>query len=294
MHFGAGAVNWMEGADRIAICDYAQAAEGLGYEFLTLVDHVVMAHPAPDGTSRSRYPPLTHIQDILVSLGYLAGVTERIRLRTAVVLLPQRGPAVVAKQVAAADLFSGGRVELGLGVGWQPPEYEALGVPYHERGGRMDEALTVMTQLWTQERVDFRGRFYTLDGVAMEPKPLQRPHPPLWFGGTTRPAFRRVVQWGAGWLSRPAQTLEEIRESWEAIKDLARASGRDPGGIRLHAAVPIGPQEGTDALVARARALAAMGTTDIVFLTTGMPGAETPAEHLKQLERAHREVVPAL
>ena len=147
MKYGAGAVNSLLIRDPTAMRDVSQAAEELRYDFLTLIDHVVLAYPAADGTARSHYPAQTPYHDILVALGYLAGVTNTISLRTAVVILPQRGPAVVAKQAAAADALSGGRVELGLGIGWHREEYDALEVPFGERGRRMDEGIELMKLL---------------------------------------------------------------------------------------------------------------------------------------------------
>ena len=294
MQFGAGAVNSLPLAEPGAMREYARGAEALGYDFLTLIDHVVMAHPEPNGTPRSVYPPDTPYHDILVALGYLAGVTERIRLRTAVVILPQRGPAVVAKQAAAADSLSGGRVDLGLGIGWQEPEYEALGVPFGERGTRMDEGISVMKALWDQERVDHSGHHYTLDGIAMEPKPAQRPHPALWFGGTTAPAYRRVVEHGVGWLARPVQPVDEIAQAWGRIRTAAAAADRDPDALRLQVSIGLGPDDATGDVIAECRAHTDAGATDISFFTSYSPGLTTPADHVAQLSRAMDEIIPEL
>ena len=294
MKYGAGAVNSLLIRDPTAMRDVSQAAEELRYDFLTLIDHVVLAYPAADGTARSHYPAQTPYHDILVALGYLAGVTNTISLRTAVVILPQRGPAVVAKQAAAADALSGGRVELGLGIGWHREEYDALEVPFGDRGRRMDEGIELMKLLWTQDRVDFSGDFYRVDGMAMEPKPLQKPHPPLWFGGTTAPVFRRVVEHGTGWLSRPVQTMDEIAASFQEIRRLATQADRDPGELRMQVSVALGPQEPTDEVIARASGFAAVGATDVSFFTSYMAGIETVGDHVAQLERAMTDVVPAI
>ena len=294
MKYGAGAVNSLLIRDPTAMRDVSQAAEELRYDFLTLIDHVVLAYPAADGTARSHYPAQTPYHDILVALGYLAGVTNTISLRTAVVILPQRGPALVAKQAAAADALSGGRVELGLGIGWHREEYDALEVPFGERGRRMDEGIELMKLLWTQDRVDFSGDFYRVDGMAMEPKPLQKPHPPLWFGGTTAPVFRRVVEHGTGWLSRPVQTMDEIAASFQEIRRLATQADRDPGELRMQVSVALGPQEPTDEVIARASGFAAVGATDVSFFTSYMAGIETVGDHVAQLERAMTDVVPAI
>ena len=294
MRIGAGAINSLLVEDPTAMRDVAQAAEGLGFDFLTLIDHVVLAYPAADGTARSHYPAQTPYHDILVAAGYLGGVTSRITLRTAVVILPQRGPAVVAKQAAAVDLLSGGRLELGLGIGWHEEEYEALGVPFSERGRRMDEGIELIKQLWTRDRVDFGGEFYQVNGMAMEPKPVQEPHPPLWFGGTTAPVFRRVVDHAAGWLSRPVQTPDEITASWEQIRSLASTRGRNTDELRLHVSVPLGPEEPTDRIISAVSGFTAIGATDISFFTSYLPGIESADDHISQLERAVTDIIPAI
>ncbi len=294
MKYGIGAVNSLLIDDPTAMRDICQAAEDQGYDFLTLIDHVLLAYPAADGTPRAHYPARTPYHDILVALGYLGGVTRRIALRSAVVILPQRGPAVVAKQAAAVDSLSGGRLELGLGIGWHREEYDALEVPFTERGRRMDEGIELMKLLWTRDRVDFDGRFYVVDGMGMEPKPVTKPHPPLWFGGTTPPVFRRVVEHGVGWLSRPVQTVDEIGASWKEIRRLAAEAGRSADALRLHVSVGLGPEEPTDRIISNVRRMAALGATDVSFFTSYMPGIESAGDHIAQLERAVSEVVPAV
>ena len=294
MKYGIGAVNSLLIDDPTAMRDICQAAEDQGYDFLTLIDHVLLAYPAADGTPRAHYPARTPYHDILVALGYLGGVTRRIALRSAVVILPQRGPAVVAKQAAAVDSLSGGRLELGLGIGWHREEYDALEVPFTERGRRMDEGIELMKLLWTRDRVDFDGRFYVVDGMGMEPKPVTKPHPPLWFGGTTPPVFRRVVEHGVGWLSRPVQTIEEIGDSWTEIRRLAAESGRSADELRLHVSVGLGPEESTDQIISNVRRMISVGATDVSFFTSYMPGIESVGDHIAQLERCMGEVVPSV
>ena len=294
MKYGIGAVNSLLVDDATAMRDISQAAEDLGYDFLTLIDHVLLAYPAADGTPRAHYPARTPYHDILVALGYLGGVTTRISLRSAVVIMPQRGPVVVAKQAAAVDSLSGGRLELGLGIGWHQEEYDALEVPFTERGRRMDEGIELMKLLWTRDRVDFDGHFYQVDGMGMEPKPVTKPHPPLWFGGTTPPVFRRVVDHAVGWLSRPVQTVEEIASSWDQIRGLATQAGRDADTLRLHVSVGLGPQETTDQIISNVRRMVAVGATDVSFFTSYMPGIDSVGDHIAQLERAMSDVVPAV
>ncbi|MDP7068816.1 MAG: LLM class F420-dependent oxidoreductase [Acidimicrobiales bacterium] len=294
MKFGAGAVNSLLTDDPMAMRDYAQAADGLKFDFLTLIDHVVLAYPTIDGTPRSRYPAQTPFHDILVALGYLAGVTSRIRLRAALVILPQRGPAVVAKQIATADILSGGRIDVGLGIGWHEEEYDALEVPFSERGKRMDEGIELMKQLWSQEHINFDGDFYQVDEMAMEPKPFQQPHPPIWIGGTSQPSFRRVVEHGVGWLSGPAQTLDEMASGWNTICSLATAHGRNLDELRLHVSVGLGPEEPTDQIIEAVSSLGDIGATDVSFFTSYLTGIDSVEGHIAQLERAMSDIVPAV
>ncbi len=294
MKFGVGAVNSLLIEDPTAMRDVSQAAEGLGFEFLTLIDHVVLAYPGADGQARSLYGPETPYHDILVAAGYLGGVTSSIAIRTAVVIMPQRGPAVVAKQAAAADALSGGRLELGLGIGWHREEYEALEVPFNERGRRFDEGLELMKQLWDRDRVDFEGDFYRVDGMRMEPKPVTRPHPPLWFGGTVPATFRRTARHGVGWLSRPVQNLEQIEASWQDILRMTAEEGRDPAAMRMHVSIPLGPDEPTGDIIGNIERFAAIGATDFSFFTSYMTGLATAGDHIAQYQRAVDEVIPAV
>lgn len=293
IRIGVGAVNSLLLDDPWAVRDYAQAAEGLGFDFLTVLDHVVTAFPAADGTPRFNFPAKTPYQDILVTLGYLAGVTERIRLRTAVVIMPLRDPIVVAKQAAAADALSQGRVDLGVGIGSHRPEYDALLVPRSERGSRLDEGVEVARALWTQERVDHHGKHYRLDGMAMEPKPLQVPHPPIWFGGASIQNQRRVALHGAGWISQALQTPAEIAKTWAMILRLSAAAGRDPSELRLKATVPLGPKENTESVAARFRDVTSLGATDVVFFTSYAAGIDTVGDHIDQMRRVAEDIVPA-
>ena len=130
--------------------------------------------------------------------------------------------------------------------------------------------------------------------MGMEPKPVTKPHPPLGFGGTTPPVFRRVVEHGVGWLSRPVQTVEEIATSWKEIRRIATVFGRDVEALRLHVSIGLGPEEPTDRIISNVQRMAAIGATDVSFFTSYMPGIESAADHMAQLERAMSEVVPAV
>src|SRR2546421_8553627 len=174
-----------------AVLRLGKAIEDIGYDHIDIFDHVVMGHPI-EGRPPGPYNAAMPILEPFVTLGYLAAATTRVTLGTEVLVLPQREPTLVAKQVSTLDTLSGGRVRLGVGVGWQESEYEALGESFHDRGARMDEAITLLRAWWGESQVDFAGPRYPIKAMAMEPKPLQGRRLPIWIGGMSDPAWRRV------------------------------------------------------------------------------------------------------
>ena len=191
------------GADPGQVRYFAQAVEDLGYAYIYIADHVLGADPAHH--SHQNYAIYNHksvIHESLTVLGYLAAVTQKVGLVTGILILPQRQTALVAKQAAEIDVLSGGRLRLGIGVGWNPVEFEALGENFHDRGRRSEEQMAVLRALWTQEVVDFRGRWHRIDQAGLNPLPVQRPIP-LWLGtGGPMPAdvvLRRVARLADGW-----------------------------------------------------------------------------------------------
>src|SRR5213593_4248020 len=187
------------GADPVAIRDYVQAAESLGYDHLGAFEHVLGANPASRPGWR---PPYTHkdtFHEPFVLFGYLAAITKRIGLVTEVVILPQRQTVLVAKQAAAIDVLSGGRLRLGIGIGWNHVEYEALNEDFHTRGRRVSEQIAVMRKLWTEPVVTFKGSYHHLDRAGINPLPVQRPIP-VWMGGMAEPVLKRVAQISDGWF----------------------------------------------------------------------------------------------
>ena len=224
-----------EGAVRLA-----RAIEQIGYDQLDVFDHVVMGHPT-DGRPAGPYPPKMPILEALMTLGYVAAVTRKIGLGTEVLVLPQRHPTLVAKQVSTLDTLSGGRVRLGVGVGWQESEYDAQGVDFHERGARMDEAIELLRRYWSEDPVDAPGPFYPMEAIAMEPKPPQGGKLPIWIGGASPAALRRAGRLGDGWLAvRAAADLEQARRDIATVKRHAEEAGRDPAalGVQSQAAAP--------------------------------------------------------
>jgi probable F420-dependent oxidoreductase len=218
------------------VAKFAQAAERAGFDTLWVPDHVVLHK---DGAS-GRYPysgtgeigirPTVNFLEPLATLMYVAGLTERIQLGTAVLVLPMREPVLHAKWMASLDFLSNGRFICGAGVGWWKEEFEVLGVPFHERGRRMDECLALYKALWTEEFVDFDGEFYQVNGWACNPKPV-RPIP-IWLGGESKQQMRRVGQYADGWLAT-AKSRDTLQDDFALAQAAAENAGRDPSSIEL-------------------------------------------------------------
>jgi probable F420-dependent oxidoreductase len=227
------------GSDPAKIRDWAQAAEDLGYAGIEVADHVFGA------TARDGWTPLYNETDpfheTFVTLGFLAAVTKTIRLSSGVLILPQRQTGLVAKQAAEADILCGGRLRLGVGVGWNFVEYQALGMDWSTRGTRQAEQIAVLRRLWTEDVVTFRGRFHDLKEVSIIPPPIQRPIP-IWLGGSSDAAVKRAARLGDGWM--PIMSPEEAEPKIAALREHLEAFGRDrasfgiEGWLRMHAADP--------------------------------------------------------
>lgn len=228
------------GGDPVKIRDWAQAAEDLGYATIEVPDHVFGA------TARDGWTPIYNEEDpfheTFVMLGFLAAATKTIRLSSGVLILPQRQTGVVAKQAAEADLLSGGRLRLGIGVGWNHVEYEALGMDWHTRGVRQAEQVDVLKRLWTEDLVTYRGRFHDLQDVNITPPPIQRPIP-VWFGGSSDAVVKRAARYGDGWMPIMApggeaeRKLADLRDHLQAFGREAEAFGIE-GWLRMHDADP--------------------------------------------------------
>ena len=217
--FGIGSGPCSEPETAVAV---AQAAEAAGYESLWTGEHVVLPDPqAPPSPAPPEFPML-HPPSVL---SFLAGVTQRVRLGTGILLLPQRNPVVVAKELASVDVVSAGRLIFGLGVGYLEPEFNALGVPFAERGPRTDEYIEAIQALWTQDEPAYTGRFVSFTGIQAYPHPVQKPHPPIVVGGMSNAAFRRATLRGNGWYGF-ALDLERTANCIESLVAAATAHGR--------------------------------------------------------------------
>jgi probable F420-dependent oxidoreductase len=220
------------GADPGSVRDHAQAAEALGFDYLLAFDHVLGANAATHGDLTGPYRHHHLFHEPFTLFGYLAGITTRIGFATGVVILPQRQTALVAKQAAEVDVLSGGRLRLGIGIGWNPVEYEALGEDFSNRGRRSEEQVAVMRRLWTEELVTFEGRWHRIGDAGLNPMPIQRPIP-VWFGGAAEAVLQRCAKLGDGWMIPTRIGLDKAPERIERLRNYARQAGRDPAAIGL-------------------------------------------------------------
>ncbi len=275
------------GTDPGRIAEYARAVEALGYTHLVAYDHVLGADTSGRPGWRGPYTVRSAFHEVFVLLGYLAACTSGLELATCVLILPQRQTALVAKQAAALDVLSGGRFRLGVGLGWNAVEYEALGENFHDRGRRFEEQIALLRRLWTEESVDFTGRWHRVDRAGINPMPVQRPIP-LWIGADVDVAIRRAARLADGWFSHLTPD-DRGREGLERFREWATECGRDPASIgvegRVHA------HRGRQRWAADARAFADMGMTHLEFNTMGARYTSVD-DHIAAL-RAFREMIPA-
>ena len=194
------------------IAEVARRVEQLGYDGFWCGEHLLLRGPTVDA---------------LTAMAVAAGATQRVTIGSSILLLPLHHPTLVAKAVTTLDYASQGRVILGVGIGGEyPQEFEAVGIPMAERGRRTDEGLELLKRLWTEDTVTFRGRFYQLEGISLEPKPLQKPHPPIWIAGRREAAMRRAALYGDGWIPY-LYTPERYKDSLEMIRRFGEENGRD-------------------------------------------------------------------
>lgn len=288
-----------------------EAADRYRYDSVWITDHIVIPQAT---TSTYPYSPdgsldleaAAHYLEPLTVMSYLAAVTERVAIGSSVLILPYRNPMLVAKMVATLDVLTRGRVILGVGVGWMREEFQALNLTtFDERGAATDEYIRILRELWTRDRPTYKGRFFSFDAVRFHPKPLQKPHPPIWIGGHTRAAIRRAARLGDGWHPiglRPPAGLhpEEYAQAAADLRSQATAAGRDPRTITLTLRAPIefadGDASGSrtpfigsrDQIVEDIRAYQRLGVRHLVFDFAG----PSPDAIVEQLHRFAEEVRP--
>ena len=197
MKIGFFGINFGVAGDVDAMINIAKAAEASGIESVWTGEHVVLPDPR---VAPSPSDPRTPILDPAVALSHIAAHTSRLRLGTGVIILPQRNPVVLAKELASLDVVSKGRLIFGVGAGYLEPEFRALGAPFEDRGAVTDEAIEAIKALWTMEKPAYKGRFFSFEGIDAQPRPIQKPHPPIVVGGMSRSGARRAARYGNGWF----------------------------------------------------------------------------------------------
>lgn len=259
------------GDDLVAgLVETAQQAERAGLDQLVVTDHVAMG-PRPDRYPYGPFPmpPEEPWPEPLTLLAALAGATRRIRLGTGILIAPLRPPVLLAKTLATLDVLSQGRLDCGVGVGWQPEEFEAVGVPFAERWARLDEAARVCRVLWRDAPARYEGRFVAFEDLWCLPRPVQPGGPPLWLGVAPTPRnLRRIAEWGDGWMpigDDPARLADDVGRLREAL----HAAGRAPGEVAVRAHAPVVAdakgRPDLDATLARLPELAAAGVDVAAF-----------------------------
>jgi probable F420-dependent oxidoreductase len=277
------------GTDPDAVAAYARTVEQLGYDHLAIFDHVLGADADRPGGWTGVYDQHSMFHEPFVLYGYLAAITTRLRLATAVIVLPQRQTALVAKQAAEVDVLSRGRLILGVGIGWNTVEYEALGESFTNRGKRIEEQIAVLRALWTQDVVDFTGRWHRIDRAGLNPLPVQRPIP-IWLGGgwdrqkraLVEPVARRIARIADGWFTH-VPTNDDGRAAMDVFRRLVREEGRDPATVPVEGRLPAaksGPEEWKRGI----EAFRQMGITGVELNTMGA-GYRALDEHLDALRR---------
>jgi probable F420-dependent oxidoreductase len=272
------------GADIGAVRAYAQRVDQLGYRHLLAYDHVLGADPTVHTGWQGPYDVETTFHEPLVLFGYLAALTS-LELVTGIIILPQRQTALVAKQAAEVDLLTGGRFRLGVGLGWNAVEYEALGKDFTTRGRRADEQVELLRRLWTEPTVTFNGADEQVTGAGIAPLPVQRPIP-IWFGAQSPAAYRRAGRLGDGWFPQtpPGPALDEARA---IVDEAAVAAGRDPSTLGVEGRVSW--TGNISDLVADARRWQRSGATHL-SVNTMRAGLSSVDDHLAVLALVATEV----
>ena len=291
MEFGVQIPAWHWHWDVSELRDWAQGVEAIGVDFISMADHVTYAYELPDRPNPDGpYQDDVHQHEVMTTLAWLAAQTSRVALQTNVLVLPQRQPVLVAKQAAEIDILSGGRMRLGIGIGWQEPEFESLGVPFRQRPSRMEEAIHVLRACWTEEPVSFDGRYTSFNQISVLPKPVSPGGPPILFGGVSEPAIDRAARLGDGWIAPVASNLDNLVALTDNIRAALDKHDRDPDAFPIQWLPPMDMD--LNRTLATLRAAKEAG---IHRLGVGMPNYDRELaipvdDYLKQVESTWREV----
>jgi probable F420-dependent oxidoreductase len=274
------------GGDPGAVRAYATAASELGYAHIAVFDHVVGADPAVHRGWSGPYDVHTTFHEPFVLFGYLAALTS-LELVTSILILPQRQTVLVAKQAAEVDLLTQGRLRLGVGLGWNEVEYEALGQNFSDRGARLTEQVTLLRRLWTETSVTFTGEHEHVTGAGIAPLPVQRPIP-VWVGARADAALRRAGRIADGWFPME-QPGPELARATEIVRSAATEAGRDPSALGIEGRITIG-SEGTPPIDQQIAAWREAGATHL-SINTMRAGFSTVDQHIAALTSASREAL---
>lgn len=269
------------GSDPITVRDYAQTAEGLDCSHILAFDHVLGANRASRPDFRGPYDHNSLFHEPFVLYGYLAGLTERIGLTTGIIIVAQRQTVLVAKQAAAVDVLSGGRLRLGIGIGWNEVEYEALGESFSNRGRRSEEQIELLRLLWTQESVDFDGRYHKVTNAGINPLPVQRPIP-IWLGGGEERVIRRIGKMADGWFPQ-FQPDSAGQEKLAQMHEYATKAGRDPKAIGIEGRISYAADD-QSTWEKMAAAWDEAGATHL-SVNTMKAGLQGPDQHIEAIRR---------
>jgi probable F420-dependent oxidoreductase len=267
------------GNDLALLRDYMQTVEALGYNHLLLYDHVLGADPQRPGGWSGPYTYTDAFHEPLVFLAWVAAQTERLGLVTGILILPQRQTALVAKQAAEVDLLSGGRLRLGVGIGWNEVEYEALGEDFHSRGRKMEAQIRLLRQLWSEPLADVHDGFHTISRAGINPRPARQI--PIWMGGMSEAVLRRAARLADGWFPQFAPD-ERARAIVDRLHGYLRAEGRDLDSFGIEGRMSIGGTE-MERQIERARQWRDLGAHYLAVNTMG--AGLVPHQHLEAARR---------
>lgn len=277
MKFGLFGINNGQCASPKTAAAVARAAEQAGFESLWTGEHVILPDPqAPPSPVAPDYPML----DPTVSLAFIAAHTSKVKLGTGIIILPQRNPVVLAKELASMDTLSNGRLIFGIGIGYLKPEFEAIGVPFDHKGPRTEEFLAAMLALWTMEKPEFHGKWVDFKGVNAMPRPAQKPHPEIVFGGHTADAYGRAARLAKGWYGF-ALDLEGAKKCIEGVRTACSNTGRNFADIEISVTPRVPIDRDT------AKRFADLGVHRLILLQR----AQDEAGSLKQVSEVERDLI---
>ena len=269
------------GADPAAVRDFAQAAEDLGYAHILVFDHVLGADQTKRDIWDRPYNKDDMFHEPFVMFGYLAAITEKIEFTTGVLILGQRQTGLVAKQAAEVDVLTGGRLRLGIGIGWNDVEYEALGQSFSNRGRRSEEQIELLRKLWTEESVNFDGQYHKVSNAGINPLPVQRPIP-IWLGGGEDRVIQRIGKMADGWFPQ-FQPDSAGQEKIGVMREAARIAGRDPKAIGIEGRVSLATDNQSE-WEKIASSWDEVGATHF-SINTMKAGLKGPDQHIEAIKR---------